>query len=205
MNNIDILKKLKLGRYYINKYKKHPTKKLYKNNLELIKKYYQTKKKVQKGGSKVAKETNTLIKMIENLLNDKDVEINKIKSQDEVNQKKIKELEEKILNQQQKITSLQSLSTGERERYDQMKQLLHRFQDKILKTTKKSYWPLQKFKSYVKSMLKNTWKPRDESLFNFLTSKEISPYYVGSNHLSVKGMLQYIDKRKAPKQKQLWL
>lgn len=202
MRYITILKKLNLSNYYINKLKKNPSNELFKDNLKLIKKYYSLKK--QLGGGEVNKEMDILLKMIEDLLKDKIVKFEKLKAEDVINKKKIQDLEKKVKLQEAKITSLKNLTTGEKQRYDQIKQLLHRFQDKNLRITKKSYWPLASLKNYVKSMLKKTWKDRDNSLLNFLIEKEISPYYQGSVHLKIKGVPQYIDKRKAPK-KLIWM
>ena len=233
MNHIDILKKLKLNNYYINKYRKNPSKKLYKENLGLIKKYYQTKKKVQKGGSKVIKETNQLLKMISDLLNDKDIEIGKIKTKEIVNKKSIKTLE-KVLQkdkmrldnckkkekEQDKLVrelgdalakdrlSLRELEAklskkkdmkNEKQLYEEFRRILKRFQEKILKNTKKSYWPLIKFKDYVKTMMGRKWKNDYFDVLHYFVRKETSPYIVKNKHLEVDGVKQYITKRMAPK------
>ena len=233
MNHIDILKKLKLNNYYVNKYRKNPSKKLYKENLELVKKYYQTKKKVQKGGSKVIKETNQLLKTIGDLLNDRDVEIGKIKTRETVNKKSIKELERVLQEDKIKLDdfkkkgkqkdelvkelgdalakdrlTLRELEAklakkkdmkNEKQLYEEFRRILKRFQEKILKTTKKSYWPLVKFKAYVKSMMGKKWKNDYFDVLHYFVRKETSPYFIKNKHLEINGVKQYITKRMAPK------
>lgn len=94
MSNINVLKKFNLSKYHINKVKKSP--KLYKNNLNLIKKYYKTKKKLsQIGGNKVDSELDNLLNMIDNLIKEKTIEIDNIKSNDIINNKNIKDLQQK--------------------------------------------------------------------------------------------------------------
>jgi len=98
MNNINILKKLNLGKYQLNKMKKNPkNNKLYKENLKLIQKYYKTKKNVKTikltGGGKVDNQIDILLDTVENLLSKKDVEIRSVKSSDIINQKNIKDLQ----------------------------------------------------------------------------------------------------------------
>lgn len=96
MNYIDILKSLKLSKYQINKMRKNPSNKLFNDNLHLVKKYYKTKKKFTKQiGGNIDSEVDNLLKMIENLINQKSVDIENIKANDVITQKNLKDLEYK--------------------------------------------------------------------------------------------------------------
>ena len=95
MKQVDVLKRLNLSKYHINRYKKAKNKKKeYKKNLKMARKYYKNRKQI--GGTKrVNEEFDLLLKMIEDLLDNKNTEIQDIQANITLSNKKVKDVEAK--------------------------------------------------------------------------------------------------------------